>query len=114
MLHIDRTMHSLTCVACSKIYFIFRGRKALENRQNLDDDRISTLERMVKESTVAAEVAGQKYEEVNTVLCAICIICCALTRDQNFEIRTSWDQISTFYSLPSNMKSLKRVCEISM
>lgn len=41
-----------------------RGRKALENRQNLDDDRITTLERMVKESTAAAEEAERKYEEV--------------------------------------------------
>lgn len=41
-----------------------RGRKALENRQNLDDDRITTLERMVKESTASAEEAERKYEEV--------------------------------------------------
>lgn len=41
-----------------------RGRKALENRQNLDDDRIVTLERMIKESTATAEEAERKYDEV--------------------------------------------------
>lgn len=41
-----------------------RGRKALENRQNLDDDRITTLERMVKESSASGEEAERKYEEV--------------------------------------------------
>lgn len=43
-----------------------RGRKALENRQNLDDDRIVTLERMVKESSTSAEEAERKYDEVGT------------------------------------------------
>lgn len=41
-----------------------RGRRALENRQNLDDDRIEMLEEMVKEATEAANESEKKYEEV--------------------------------------------------
>lgn len=46
-------------------YFsLHRGRRALENRQSLDDDRIQVLEQMVKEATEAANEAERKYDEV--------------------------------------------------
>lgn len=46
-------------------YFPFyRGRKALENRTNLDDDKIEMLEQMLKEATEAANDSERKYEEV--------------------------------------------------
>ena len=41
-----------------------RGRRALENRGNLDDDRIAMLEQMLKEATEAANDAEKKYDEV--------------------------------------------------
>ncbi len=41
-----------------------RGRKALENRTNLDDDKIEMLEQMLKEATEAANDSERKYEEV--------------------------------------------------
>lgn len=63
-----------------KFSFSFRGRKALENRQNLDDDRISTLERMVRESRAAAEEAERKYDEVNN--CQALIV---FSRNRNME-----------------------------
>ena len=47
--------------------YIFRSRRALEKRQNVDDDRIQILEKMVKEATEAANDAERKYEEVCNV-----------------------------------------------
>ena len=41
-----------------------RARRALENRQTMDDDRMNVLERMVKETSQAAAEAERKYEEV--------------------------------------------------
>ena len=46
----------------------YRGRKALENRTTLDDDKIEMLEHMVKEATEAANDSERKYEEVRTIL----------------------------------------------
>lgn len=43
---------------------LHRGRRALENRQNLDDDRIAMLEQMLKEASTAANDAEKKYDEV--------------------------------------------------
>lgn len=36
----------------------------MEKRQNVDDDRIQVLEKMVKEATEAANETEKKYEEV--------------------------------------------------
>ena len=44
--------------------FLRRARRALENRQSQDDDRIEMLEQMVKEATDAANEAERKYDEV--------------------------------------------------
>lgn len=41
-----------------------RARRALENRQNLDDDRMAKLEQMLRESKSACEDAESKFEEV--------------------------------------------------
>jgi len=41
-----------------------RARRALETRQNFDDDRINMFQRQVKDTTLAAGEAEKKYEEV--------------------------------------------------
>jgi hypothetical protein len=47
----------------------FRARRVLENKQNLDDDRIENLARQLKESQVIAGEAEKKYEEVYLFTC---------------------------------------------
>jgi len=41
-----------------------RIRKALENRTNLEDDRIAILEAQLAQAKLIAEEADKKYEEV--------------------------------------------------
>ena len=56
------------------VSFSSRARKVLENRNNLDDDRIEVLEQMVKEATDAANEAEKKYDEVCVATCACCSV----------------------------------------
>ena len=54
------------------IYFIpswliistYRIRKALENRTNMEDDRVAILEAQLSQAKLIAEEADKKYEEV--------------------------------------------------
>ena len=41
-----------------------RIRKALENRTNMEDDRVAILEAQVAQAKLIAEEADKKYEEV--------------------------------------------------
>ena len=41
-----------------------RIRKALENRTNMEDDRVSLLEQQLAQAKLIAEEADKKYEEV--------------------------------------------------
>lgn len=41
-----------------------RGRRALENRTNVDDEKIEQLEELVKGATECTNEAERKYEEV--------------------------------------------------
>lgn len=43
---------------------ISRIRKALENRTNMEDDRVSILEAQLNQAKLIAEEADKKYEEV--------------------------------------------------
>lgn len=42
----------------------FRIRKALENRTNMEDDRVAILEAQLSQAKQIAEEADKKYEEV--------------------------------------------------
>lgn len=42
----------------------FRIRKALENRTNMEDDRVAILEAQLAQAKLIAEEADKKYEEV--------------------------------------------------
>lgn len=46
---------------------ITRIRKALENRTNMEDDRVSLLEQQLAQAKLIAEEADKKYEEVGHV-----------------------------------------------
>lgn len=46
---------------------IVRIRKALENRTNMEDDRVSLLEQQLAQAKLIAEEADKKYEEVGHV-----------------------------------------------
>ena len=52
------------------IFFILppliRIRKALENKNNMEDDRVAILESQLAQAKLIAEEADKKYEEVNT------------------------------------------------
>lgn len=43
---------------------IYRIRKALENRTNMEDDRVAILEAQLSQAKLIAEEADKKYEEV--------------------------------------------------
>lgn len=60
---------SLCCMVCT-----IRGKKALENRFNKDDDRIETLERQVRQYKELAEEADRKYEEVGVHAQNVCLL----------------------------------------
>lgn len=42
----------------------YRIRKALENRTNMEDDRVAILEAQLSQAKLIAEEADKKYEEV--------------------------------------------------
>lgn len=48
-----------------KIHVMFRIRKALENRTNMEDDRVAILEAQLSQAKLIAEEADRKYEEVD-------------------------------------------------
>lgn len=50
-----------------KIIFL-RIRKALENRTNMEDDRISLLETQLGQARLIAEESDKKYEEVSSLI----------------------------------------------
>lgn len=45
---------------------MIRIRKALENRTNMEDDRVAILEAQLAQAKLIAEEADKKYEEVET------------------------------------------------
>lgn len=46
-----------------------RIRKALENRTNMEDDRVAILEAQLSQAKLIAEESDKKYEEVNMTPC---------------------------------------------
>lgn len=46
-----------------------RIRKALENRTNMEDDRVAILEAQLSQAKLIAEESDKKYEEVNVTPC---------------------------------------------
>ena len=46
-------------------HFLIRIRKALENKNNMEDDRVAILEAQLAQAKLIAEEADKKYEEVN-------------------------------------------------
>lgn len=44
-----------------------RIRKALENRTNMEDDRVAILEAQLSQAKLIAEEADKKYEEVRHI-----------------------------------------------
>lgn len=46
-----------------------RIRKALENRTNMEDDRVAILEAQLSQAKLIAEESDKKYEEVTASLC---------------------------------------------
>lgn len=46
----------------------YRIRKALENRTNMEDDRVAILEAQLSQAKLIAEEADKKYEEVQLIL----------------------------------------------
>ena len=52
------------CGYACRYFPFYRGRRALENRTNLDDDKIEMLEQMLKDATESANESERKYEEV--------------------------------------------------
>ena len=51
----------------NKQYSFFAGRirKALENKSNMEDDRVAILEAQLAQAKLIAEEADKKYEEVS-------------------------------------------------
>lgn len=45
-----------------------RIRKALENKTNMEDDRVAILETQLSQAKLIAEEADKKYEEVRTLV----------------------------------------------
>ena len=46
------------------LYSLIRIRKALENKSNMEDDRVAILEAQLAQAKLIAEEADKKYEEV--------------------------------------------------
>ena len=46
------------------LYSFIRIRKALENKSNMEDDRVAILEAQLAQAKLIAEEADKKYEEV--------------------------------------------------
>lgn len=55
------------------IIFKYRIRKALENRTNMEDDRVGILESQLSQAKLIAEEADKKYEEVQPPIAFITI-----------------------------------------
>jgi Tropomyosin len=55
-----------------EFYVVFRIRKALENRTNMEDDRVAILEAQLAQAKLIAEEADRKYEEVVKTCCHSC------------------------------------------
>ena len=52
-----------------------RIRKALENKSNMEDDRVAILEAQLAQAKLIAEEADKKYEEVRGLdLCQISLL----------------------------------------
>ena len=49
------------------MFFVFSGRKSLEQRTYQDDERIATLEQQLGEAQLIAEDSDRKYDEVNLI-----------------------------------------------
>lgn len=49
---------------CYLLLTQIRIRKALENRTNMEDDRVAILEQQLTQAKLIAEEADKKYEEV--------------------------------------------------
>lgn len=47
---------------------VIRIRKALENRTNMEDDRVALLEQQLAQAKLIAEEADKKYEEVGLMV----------------------------------------------
>ena len=47
-------------------FHLSRIRKALENKSNMEDDRVAILEAQLAQAKLIAEEADKKYEEVRT------------------------------------------------
>lgn len=52
-------------ILTQKTNIIYRIRKALENRTNMEDDRVAILENQLSQAKLIAEEADKKYEEVH-------------------------------------------------
>ena len=48
------------------LYSFIRIRKALENKSNMEDDRVAILEAQLAQAKLIAEEADKKYEEVES------------------------------------------------
>ena len=46
------------------LFYLPRIRKALENKSNMEDDRVAILEAQLAQAKLIAEEADKKYEEV--------------------------------------------------
>jgi hypothetical protein len=57
-------------VGGNNIHCACRIRKALENRTNMEDDRVAILEAQLSQAKLIAEEADKKYEEVRLEVAA--------------------------------------------
>lgn len=67
-------MVPLIVVSTLTLLFYTSIRKALENRTNMEDDRVAILEAQVAQAKLIAEEADKKYEEVTSEsnTCSFC------------------------------------------
>ena len=56
----------LSLLFISLFLFFTRIRKALENKNNMEDDRVAILEAQLAQAKLIAEEADKKYEEVKS------------------------------------------------
>lgn len=54
----------------NSVHCAYRIRKALENRTNMEDDRVAILEAQLSQAKLIAEEADKKYEEVRLEVAA--------------------------------------------
>lgn len=62
--------------------YLIRIRKALENRTNMEDDRVAILEAQLTQAKLIAEEADKKYEEVQNQNHSLSrkLVCMTITR----------------------------------